>query len=520
MAIAKGQSLADIMGLTGHVPEVKKKKTQVIDSFSLDNEIYQEIYKDSKDIQDIVTEGDEIIRTFQDFAQDMYMGLYKHKPQLIEEADVKKTHKFNHKLMTEVMDLPEFRQLRKQTRLDIGAATLGMTQLAEQAVEIIRQYEEEAKNSQGGDGSGGMRSPFQDINDQMDAQGSGGEGGGDQQDPNAPDDPNGDGDSGAEPEIDPKAFENAMNKMREAVQETTDDVSETRDFLKAWGMDGGNPNNRVTFEDKRIALERLRKSERVKRLTEIVGRMKKLAINEKPQIAPDGAESIKSVVTGSNIEAILPSERVMLASSNPNVKRQFYRKFYENELLEYEKDVYESMGRGPMIVCCDVSGSMSGARDNWSKAVALALLEVAQRQKRNYACMHYNTRITEFWEIPKGELRPNDIFDIAEKFANGGTDFEAPLRKALEVVEKDGFKKGDVVFITDGDCSVSNEFLEEFNRKRKELDFQVMTVLIDMHGGGSRHTVKKFSDKIVEVSDLAKLEKQEKGALDIFQSVQ
>lgn len=519
MAGATGQSLAEIMGLTGQVPAIKQKKTNVIDSFTLDTSIYEDVYKDSPTIQQTVQEGNEIIRTFPDFAQDLYMSMFKHKPKLIDQEDVKKTHQFNHKLMQEVMELDEFRQLRKQTRLDIAASEMGMTKMAEQAVEIIRQYEEDAKNNQGGGSGDGAPSPFQNINDQMDGQ-PGGDGEGDLPDPNDPNQPDADDDMADGPEIDQEAFNNAVEKMREAVAEAADDVGETREFLKAWGMDEGNSNNRVTFEDKRIALERLRKSDKLRKLSEIIGRMKKLAVNEKPQIAPDGAESVKSVITGDELTAILPSERALLASSNPNLRKMFYRKLHEKELLQYEKDVYESMGRGPMVVCTDTSGSMSGARERWSKAVALALLEKAQSQKRNYACMHYDSRVNQCWEIPYGELKPKDVFDIAEKFSGGGTNFEAPLRKSLSIIQKDGFKKGDIVFITDGDCDVSDQFMEEFNEAKKKYEFNVLTVLVDMGGGAGMRTIKKFSDKIVQVSDLAKLEKQEKGALDIFQNVQ
>ena len=513
------QSLAEIMGLTGVVAEVKEKQTNVIDSFTLDNEVYREAFNDSKEIQDVVQEGNEIIRTFDDFGQDLYMSLYKHKPKLLEEEDVKKTHRFNHKIMQEMMEMDEFRQLRKSTRLDMTSSVMGMSKMAAKAVEIIREYEQEAKNSSGGaPGGGGMQSPFKDINDQMDQQGQGG-GPGDAGE-GEPEQGEDQGDSGeAETPINEQAFEDAMNKMRQAVSEVEDEVSETREFLKSWGMDEGNRNNRVTFEDKRVALERLRKSPKVRKLTDIVGRMKHLAVNEKPEKNPDGAQAVKDVVTGDRIETLLPSELTVLASKNPALKSTFYKKYSEKGLLQYEKDTYESLGKGPMIVCTDCSGSMSGEREHWSKAVALALLEVAQQQKRNFAAIHYASRVDEVWEIPKGELRPNDIFDIAEKFSSGGTNFMEPLRKSLEILQKDEFGKSDIVFITDGDCDVDDEFMEEFLQKKRELGFHVLTVLIDMGGGGAMSTVRKFSDKIVEVSNLAKLEKQEKGALDIFRSI-
>lgn len=239
------------------------------------------------------------------------------------------------------------------------------------------------------------------------------------QDPNDPQGNQGQGNSTPQPPMDPKLFNDMLEELQQAVQKALDDVSDVRDFLQAWGMEEGNAANRITYEHKKRALQRLRKSKKIKELTELVGRMKKLAINEQKQKAPEGAEAIKSVVTGNDIVAVLPSEKAQLASKNRNLRRNFYRKYYQKELLQYDMDVYESMGRGPMIVCVDTSGSMEGERENWSKAVALALLEIATNQKRNYACLHYDSRVQHVWEIPYGELKPDDVFDIAEYFSGG-----------------------------------------------------------------------------------------------------
>ena len=89
----------------------------------------------------------------------------------------------------------------------------------------------------------------------------------------------------------------------------------------------------------------------------------------------------------------------------------------------------------------------------------------------------------------------------------------------MEIMSNSKFKKGDIVFITDGDCYVSDGFVEEFNQLKKEKEFKVYTVLIDMYGGGAITAVKEFSDKIIQVSDLASKRGQE-GAIDIFRNVQ
>jgi uncharacterized protein with von Willebrand factor type A (vWA) domain len=542
-----GQSLTQIVGLKDKV----RNSSQVIDSFNFDKEIYADVFERSPVIQDVVAEGDAVLRTFPDMSQDMYMALYKHKPVLLGAEDVTETHQFNHKIMNDFMETEEFKKLRSKTRLDMIGSALGLEVMSNAAVEVLKVYAEELRKQKEDEGDPDGNTAFDDINDAIEGQGPGqgqapgfgsgsgqGQGGGtggggqgqkqgnntsknqaNQQNQNGqgndPADPN--ANHVPRPQISKAQMDKMMEMMQQAASQALDDVQDTRDFLNSWGLEGGDPNNRITYEDKKRALARLRDSDKLKKLTDMVGRMKKLAINEQKQKAPEGAEAIKSVKTGNRIEAVLPSEKALLASSNQDLKGLFYRKFNDKELLEYDMDVYESMGKGPMIVCVDTSGSMSGQPEMWSKAVALALLEVANKQKRNYACIHFDGRVNGVWEIPFGQLKPDDVFDIAERFSGGGTDFERPLRKAMEIMNGNKFKKGDVVFITDGDCMVSDEFLKEFAELKKQKEFKVQSVLVNVGSGGGRSGVKEFSDKIINLSDLAKM--GEVTATDIFRNV-
>lgn len=535
-----GPRMTDILG----IKEAQRQSEQVIDSYAFDKEIYRDIYEMSQPIQDTVAEGDAIIKTYPDLAQDIFMSLYKHKPNLLEKEDVKDTHQFNHKIMEQLMENEDFRRLRAKTRFDMINSALGFEVMSSQAVKILQDYEERMKQKQ--EQQGGGQTPFEQINEQVEQNGGSGAPGGQGQgeEPGDMPVPGGGGSGGGmdaenakdqanqQPQppqgqsqpspMNEQEMQDALNQMQNALskaaQDAMDDVSEVSDFLQGWGLDGGDPNNRITFDDKKAALQRLRNSYKIKEMTDIVGRMKKLAINEQKEKAPEGSEAIKSVKTGNKIESVLPSEKATLASKNKGLKRGFYRKYQDKELLEYDMDVYESMGKGPMICCVDTSGSMSGEAEKWSKAVALALLEIANKQKRNYACMHYDHALRHVWEIPHGQLRPETVFDIAEKFSCGGTNFEPPLRKAMEIMENSKFAKGDIVFITDGECMVSDRFLEEFKKLKKEKEFNVYTVLINMGGyGTSRSGVQEFSDKIINVSDLATSGTQ--GAKDIFRNV-
>ena len=93
------------------------------------------------------------------------------------------------------------------------------------------------------------------------------------------------------------------------------------------------------------------------------------------------------------------------------------------------------------------------------------------------------------------------VFALAEYFPGGGTDFQQPLSAALECLQQARYKRGDIVFITDGECRVDAQWLSEFKRAKEQLGFSLFSVLIDV-GSSSLGALKDFSDKITTVSQL------------------
>ena len=95
----------------------------------------------------------------------------------------------------------------------------------------------------------------------------------------------------------------------------------------------------------------------------------------------------------------------------------------------------------------------------------------------------------------------SQVFALAEYFPGGGTDFQKPLDAALECLRADRRRRGDVVFITDGECRVEPEWLRAFQREKTRLGFSVFSVLIDV-GPSSLAAVTAFSDHVTSVRQL------------------
>ena len=111
------------------------------------------------------------------------------------------------------------------------------------------------------------------------------------------------------------------------------------------------------------------------------------------------------------------------------------------------------------------------------------------------------------------QVEMEKVMDLAEYFPGGGTDFQKPLDAALECLKQAKYKKGDIVFITDGECQVTAEWAENFRDEKDRLGFSLYSILIDV-GPSSLGTLKEFSDRITTIKQLTGLTGE--GAKDIF----
>ena len=151
----------------------------------------------------------------------------------------------------------------------------------------------------------------------------------------------------------------------------------------------------------------------------------------------------------------------------------------------------------------DESGSTSGELASWGKAVALALLEIAESDGRKFALVHFSgpgSFKTDIF-LPK-QYSMEDKIRAAETFLDGGTDFHTPLNEALRLIQEDGFENADIVFITDGECDLSENYIEELRTAQAERHFTVTGVLLDQEDSGMDFSLKAFCQNIYRTSEL------------------
>lgn len=157
--------------------------------------------------------------------------------------------------------------------------------------------------------------------------------------------------------------------------------------------------------------------------------------------------------------------------------------------------------------CEDGSSSMGGDRELWAKAVMGALLDIARRQKRIFRLIHFGSPglIVEINFEKPSDYTVDRVLDAFELFMNSGTDFATPLNKAVEYLKIEhrdtGRVSADIVFVTDGECSVTDQFQSWFQEEKDRLGFTLWGVNI----GGPKTSEPLYSladGKVCGVSDL------------------
>ena len=302
------------------------------------------------------------------------------------------------------------------------------------------------------------------------------------------------------------------NRFRKEAISATQNLDDALQQAESWSTTVGGGYQ--SSPGRQIELgKHLAGNDKLKKLARMVGRMKYHALALRRKIFERRSEELFEASLGSEISRLLPHELVAL--HHPILRKDFTRRLLDQQLLLYSLRGIEEKGRGPVIVCLDGSSSMMGDKEVWAKALTLTLLEIARRQRRLFRSICFSSassplHILDLNPRERYEVEMSKVMELAEYFPGGGTDFETPLNAAVEGLRQARFRRGDIVFITDGECRVGPDWAEQFRRDKDALGFSLFSILIDV-GSSSLGTLKEFSDKITTVSQLTS-----EGVKDVF----
>lgn len=248
-------------------------------------------------------------------------------------------------------------------------------------------------------------------------------------------------------------------------------------------------------------------NERLRKIAEFAGRLRRIASEEQRNKPRFGCGERVDRKPDNDLARLCHRELVYGAGELLHV---FGARYAERSLTCIEKAERPKERQGPIVMVLDSSGSMrNGDADVWAAAVCLAYMDVARKQGRDFAIVHFGSTVlrTDVF-IGKGAMTAEAITDAINFFAaDGGTNFEESLTAAAKIIRDAGaFLKADIVMITDGCASVSDAWLAKFAEDRTELEFRVYSVLVGAHCQGVVN--RKFSDEVEHLSNAIKDEKQ------------
>lgn len=291
--------------------------------------------------------------------------------------------------------------------------------------------------------------------------------------------------------------------LRAGIEKAHRAIDDAEQIFSAFGGSstdwGGQMNGGVALE----LGKRVRNSPKLQEIIALAGRM----IATSRAIRATKSDYARSEVTGveltGDLGKLLPSELACLADKHLTV--DLVRRVLDRTALGFQVRGKDRTAKGPIIVCLDSSGSMAeGNRDVWSKAVALALLDIARHEKRPFGVCLFNGGIGETYMAPAPDKSdPMRLLEVLLTHPNGGTAFSPPLSWAAgriaDAKNEKTFRRADVVLVTDGeagDQEQSTTMLKRFDG----LGARVFGIGIGVRDGA----LGAWCDEVSTISDVSR----------------
>ncbi|OHW61694.1 protein ViaA [Andreesenia angusta] len=428
--------------------ENKSRNSVVATEMELD--IYSNIFEKSPRLTGELEEYSETLRGVRALSEDIYLMLFKYEPEIRSFKELEPKYRLNGKLVQEMDQNHEIKSLRKRCEYKYLNSIIATEIMLRESVAAVNERLEKSLT---------LKSKLKSLNKAVDEYDK------------SPSDP-------LELEIDRYTEEVCAelaetNFFYKVLSDSYKEFVTVFNTIKNWGLDDGKLTT-ASYDEKMMVAGKLRKLKKVRDISEMAGRFKASASSlQRKKTKEDGME-ICGVEIGNEIHRVLPSEKILLA--NEKTKRGFLKKYTQKELLSYKYRNNRSKSKGPIICCIDTSSSMEGELEVWSKSIAMTLMDIAFKQKREFVAVLFSYKVGQVIEFNKNRIDPSKIYDLATAFFGSGTNFVEPLNEAIKLINTAKYKYSDIIFITDGEAPLDDEFIAEFKEIKEKKQFRMITV--------------------------------------------
>jgi uncharacterized protein with von Willebrand factor type A (vWA) domain len=493
------------------------------ESDSYDRRTWNEIVADAPSLADLAETGERLVPHFGALVQDLFFALFKMNPVFRKSGEVRLAAALNRTILEQIVPSAPFQALRSRTALEEDKAAIAAIVMSEHALEMVKseqlinrsemldlwdlarqeqdlearaeavkavneiQEKEEGANESGEERDQATKKELAEMADAAERAAKVSEARLNQKSRQFETQLKG---------ADQSALKRMQLKTGELAAEIDQAAEDSHDFSREFGQGG-----RVAAGARLELGRRLARNKKLGELARMVGRFKQDARALKRKTLERGVAEAYDIELGSELGRLIPAELL------------------EGTVLQYRLRDDDQKGKGPMVVCIDVSSSMQGDKEMWSKAVALTLMDIARRQRRLFRAVMFSSGDVSLKVIDLNRERRyapdlNKVVEMAEYFPGGGTDFETPIDAAVELLGEKKLKRGDIVIITDGESRVSPDWLARLRERKAELDFSIFAVLVDV-GSAETSSLAQFADRITSVKRIS-----DQHARDIFMHVQ
>lgn len=432
---------------------------------------FNELLKMAALLNDSCIAGEKIVPGFTNIIGDCWHAFYYKSPVLNDHA--KQLDEMQYEFMIEFLKNEEYIQWHELTKGDELLSVLTSVSIAEQIQKSFQYYEEQ-------------KNPFQI--EQLEAF--------------------------RQRRLEPDAASELPEKRKfmkqlsrtsigMMLQENKKTIHQTKSAVMKVGTMDGKKMEQVPLSEQFKLARIISERKELHKIAELVGRFKRIAMKKQKTKHQQTIEQ-QSVSFGYELSRLLPAEltNYMMGHS----KLDFLKRLSEQQALVFNKKGKERQGKGPIIVCMDESSSMTSIKAQ-SKAFCIALLNIAKKQKRDFAIIPFATHVGEVKYFRKGQAKTQDLIQFSDSFIGGGTNYELPLREVLKLLMKSELKKADVLFVTDGSSFLPSRFIEEFKQTKKLKQFECTSiVLTNLFNTVDLNVVDRFSDRVIEVNELFEAE--------------
>src|SRR5713226_8922499 len=300
-----------------------------------------------------VEQGNEITSNYLPLLSDVFSAFFQNKARLKQNPPLESEE--NREIMETALGLKEYEELHTVSRLDFFSSAAATRAFSDQIIKLIKdKKEEDKKDPEKGKVNNGPLGIDRDT---------------------------------------------LRWAIRRSLKKGLEEAQEANQAVETFGRQEGGIKRIPLTEQFRLA-DLLGKNTKVKDIIKMLGRMRLEALSIKRSKITHSAPIRRGVETVGieGIERVLPDELAYLAIGEEG-EDLFLKRLLDEDLLAYSYKNPVEETQGPILIAVDGSGSMAGPKEIWAKALAIATILQAKKEKRKSYGIIFGASEKEIFEI-------------------------------------------------------------------------------------------------------------------------